>query len=149
MLRNVVLAALLAPCLAAPATAQDDCRLYTYRATVTQVMDGDTVRANVDLGFRIWVNNETFRLYGIDAPETRLGGARNVTEAEKARGLAAKAALAAMVEGKDVLICTIRDRQEKYGRYLARIFLDDLDVNEWLVETGHAIPYGDDRASLN
>ena len=148
MRRARIALALLAALYAAPAAA-DPCRLYTYRATITEVIDGDTVRANVDLGFRIWVNNETFRLYGINAPETRLGGSRKVTEAEKARGLAAKAALAALIEGREVILCTIRDRQEKYGRYLVRIFLDDLEVNEWLVETGHAVPYLDDRASLN
>lgn len=149
MVRSLLLAALLAPALAAPAAAEDECRFYTYRAVVTEVLDGDTVRANVDLGFRIWVNDETFRLYGINAPETRLGGPRETTEAEKARGLAAKAALAELVEGRRIVICTIRDRQEKYGRYLARLFLDDLDVNEWLVREGYAERYMDERASLN
>lgn len=134
---------------AAPALAEDECRLYTYRDHVTEVMDGDTVRADVDLGFRVWVNDEVFRLYGIDAPETRLGGARQVSEAEKARGLAAKAALAGLVEGRDVVMCTIRDRQEKYGRYLVKLEVDGIDVNRWMIEQGHAVPYGDDRAALN
>lgn len=136
--------------IAAPALAEEDeCRFYTYRAKIIRVVDGDTVRADVDLGFRIHVNNEVFRLYGIDTPETQSRGGRVVTEEEKARGLAAKEALKNLIEGRDVALCTIRDKQGKYGRYLARIFLDDLDVNQWLLDQGHAVPYGDRSAALN
>lgn len=139
----------LALTVATGAAAEDECRFYTYRATVTEVIDGDTLRANVDLGFRIWVNAETFRLYGIDAPESRGLASRKVTEAEKERGRASKAALKKLVEGRAVALCTISDKRGKYGRYLARIFVDDLDVNQWLVDQGYAVPYGDVSAGLN
>lgn len=140
----------LAALMAAPVFAQDDeCALYTYRAKVVRVIDGDTLVADVDLGFRIHVNGETFRLYGIDAPETQSRGGRVVTEEEKARGLLAKETLRAMLEGKDIFLCTIKDKQGKYGRYLARIFYEGVDVNRWLVDNGHAVPYGDLSAALN
>lgn len=134
---------------AGSAAAEDECRYYTYRATVTKVIDGDTVRANVDLGFRIWVNEETFRLYGIDAPETRAYAGRAVDEAEKTLGRASKKALKDLVEGRAVALCTIEDKRGKYGRYLARIFVDGLDVNEWMLEKGYAVPYGELSAELN
>lgn len=134
---------------AGSASAEDDCRLYTYRATITKVVDGDTVRANVDLGFRIWVNDETFRLYGIDAPETRAYAGREVSEAEKKRGQESKKVLKNLLEGRAVSLCTIRDKRGKYGRYLARIFVDGLDVNEWMVKKGYAVPYGELSAELN
>ncbi len=135
--------------LAGPAPGADECQFYTYRARVTEVIDGDTLRADVDLGFHVWVRDEIFRLDGIDAPETRAYAGREVSAAEKARGRAAKAALARLVEGRDVVICTVAGRREKYGRYLARIELDGLDVNRWLLEQGHAVPYGAAQPNLN
>ena len=48
------------------------------------------------------------------------------------------------IEGKKVLIQTIKDRKEKFGRYLAEIWLeaDDgsrVNINDLLVQQGHAI----------
>lgn len=127
----------------------DDCGLYRYRAKVIEVIDGDTVRADVDLGFRMQLSAEVFRLDGIDAPETRAYGTREVGPEERVRGLAAKAALAVLVEGRAVEICTLRDRRGKYGRYLARIDLDGLDVNQWMLDQGHALPYPERSAGLD
>lgn len=72
------------------------------------------------------------RLYGINAPE--------LTSPE---GKSAKAFLVALVEGKPVTLLTIKDRQEKYGRFLATIFLpgNRQSVNEQIVAAGHAVPY--------
>ena len=41
--------------------------MFTYSAWVTRVIDGDTFEANVDLGFRIQIN-ETFRVYDYGRP---------------------------------------------------------------------------------
>ena len=61
--------------------------MYTYTATVTKVVDGDTIDALVDLGFDTW-KQVRIRLNGINTPESRT---RDLEE--KARGLAAKARL--------------------------------------------------------
>ena len=45
--------------------------LYYYRAEVTKVYDGDTITANVDLGFHQWSMGVKLRLLGVDAPELR------------------------------------------------------------------------------
>ena len=45
--------------------------LYTYKANVTAVYDGDTCTVDIDLGLHTWVRNEKIRLYGINAPEIR------------------------------------------------------------------------------
>lgn len=137
--------------LAAPfaASAAEDCKFYTYHAEITEVVDGDTVRANIDLGFHIWVRDEKLRLHAINAPELRRYGAGpKVTEAEKAAGAAAKAALADLIEGRDVTLCTIKDGKGKYGRYLAQIYLGDVYVNQWMIDQGHAVAYPDRRAAL-
>ena len=110
--------------------------LYTYRAKIVSVYDGDTVRADIDLGLSIWARNEKMRLFGIDTPELRGG-----TPESKRKGYAARDFLRSKVLGKTVIIKTIRDKKGKYGRYLAEIFIDGVNINELLIEKGHAVEY--------
>ena len=42
--------------------------MYIYQATCTRVVDGDTIDADIDLGFRM-LRRERLRLLGIDTPE--------------------------------------------------------------------------------
>lgn len=115
------------------ATAAPDCGLYQYKAQIVRVVDGDTVRADIDLGFNTWRKNEALRLEGIDAPEPK--------GATKEAGKAATAALVARIEGKVLTICTIKDKTGKYGRYLVRLYLGDEEINQWMIEAGFAVPY--------
>lgn len=109
------------------------CGLYAYKAEVTEVYDGDTITADVDLGFNTWRRDEKLRLFGIDAPEVR--------GEERPQGLISRDALRAKILGKDVIVCTIKDKTGKYGRYLAEIYLDGTNINAWLVENNYAEPY--------
>lgn len=43
--------------------------MYEYQAIILQIVDGDTVRLDVDFGFSIR-QKMTLRLYGINAPES-------------------------------------------------------------------------------
>ena len=115
------------------AQLEPQCGFYQYRAIITDVYDGDTVTADIDLGFDIWRRNERLRLYGIDAPEVR--------GQERQKGLLARDALRERLVGKEVTICTIKDKTGKYGRYLVRIFERGRLINLWLVRVGHAEPY--------
>ena len=45
--------------------------LYIYKAKIKSVYDGDTVRADISLGFGIYTNNQKIRLLNINAPEVR------------------------------------------------------------------------------
>lgn len=105
--------------------------MYEYTATVTRVVDGDTVWLNIDLGMDTYTN-KSIRIYGIDAPEMS-------TDA----GKRSKAAVENLLPiGTLVLLHTIKDRREKYGRYLGEITVgDDLDLGSWMVEKGLAKPY--------
>ena len=47
----------------------------------------------------------------------------------------------AMILDKEVTINSYKDKQEKYGRYLANIIVDEIDLNLWLVQNGHAEEY--------
>jgi micrococcal nuclease len=110
-------------------------QLFLYRALVTAVYDGDTCTADIDLGLGIWVRGEKLRLHRINTPE--------LTGTDKPAGIRARDHLKSLVEGKSVLLQTIKDRREKYGRYLAEIWLEQavgapLNVNDALVAAGHA-----------
>ena len=132
-MRRYALAALASSVCAAPALAQscdDDNWLFTYRATIVDVYDGDTVKADVDLGFGVLLQAETFRLYGIDAPEVR--------GAERAAGLKARDWLRSRILGKRVTLKSIRDQKGKYGRRLALICDAEGDVIADLVAASHA-----------
>ena len=101
--------------------------MYTYKAKLDRVVDGDTVDAYIDLGFDISVHKR-IRLAGIDSPESRT---RDLEE--KARGLASKDRLIDLLkDGKFIL-----ESKEvgKYGRVLGTLFVektndDNLEANE-------------------
>ncbi|MBC9785874.1 thermonuclease family protein [Heliobacterium chlorum] len=103
---------------------------YTYNATVTRVIDGDTFEANVDLGFNVIIK-ERFRLYGLNAPE--------IHGEEKARGEQAKQWLASQIEGKFVTVNSVR--KEKYGRWLAVVNAEGKNVNDEMIVEGLAVPF--------
>ena len=93
-----------------------DAELYHYTAQVLSVYDGDTCRVDIDLGLGIWIRNEKLRLVRINAPE--------VTGDTKVLGLASRDALRELIDGKEIIIETIKDKRGKYGRYLAEIWVD-------------------------
>lgn len=108
--------------------------LYTYRAIITSVYDGDTVTADIDLGMKIWLRGERLRLWGIDTPEINRGNNR-------AAGRAARDFLAGIILNRQVIVKTIRDRKGKYGRYLAIIYKGNTNINELLVSKSFARRY--------
>ena len=83
----------------------------------------------------VWVRGEKLRLHRINTPELR--------GADEVKGKAARDHLKSLVEGKAVLLQTVKDRREKYGRYLAEVWLEQpnavpVNVNDALVAAGHA-----------
>lgn len=105
--------------------------IYYYRISVLRVIDGDTIEADIDLGFGVWITDR-LRLASIDAPEVR-GETRQM-------GLEAKKYLADVLNQQDAIFAqTFKDKRGKYGRMLATIFgPDGLNINELLVKHGHA-----------
>ena len=107
--------------------------MYTYKAKLDRVIDGDTVDANIDLGFDITIHKR-IRLAGIDTPESRT---RDLEE--KARGLASKDKLIELLgDGNFVL-----ESKEvgKYGRVLGTLHIDDMNINDTFVKEGFAVEY--------
>ena len=112
--------------------------LFTYEGVVTNIVDGDTMDIEFDLGFSIKFT-ERVRLYGIDAYEPTL---RNgTTEEEKKLGIEAKAYLIEKLQGQIVLVETIKDEKGKFGRYLADVIYKGTLINEDMVNKGYAVEY--------
>lgn len=106
--------------------------MYNYKAKIIDVYDGDTVTAIVDLGF-LHYQEMKLRLYGIDTPELR--------GEEREAGIVVRDILREMILGQEVEIHSYKDKQGKYGRYLATIIKDEVNINQWLVDNGHAVEY--------
>ena len=110
--------------------------LYTYRAIVISVYDGDTCTVDIDLGLHTWVRNEKIRLYGINAPEIR--------GKERPKGLKSRDFLREQILGKEITIETIKDKKGKYGRYIGTIWLKnekgkEINISDLLVKKGFAV----------
>jgi micrococcal nuclease len=110
-----------------------------YVKKVTNVVDGDTIDVEIDLGFDISFNSRV-RLAGIDTPESRTSD-----KAEKVLGLESKEYLKSKIkDAKSVVIKTEKmDSSEKYGRILGWIYLDgsDISINEQMISQGYAWGY--------
>lgn len=115
--------------------------MYEYAGTVIRVVDGDTLHVEVDLGMNIRTDM-SLRLYGINAPEKDTQAGRDAKEVLELL----------LPVSRLVIVRTFKDRREKYGRYLATVWLkgDDMpmshealdgSVNERMVKEGHAVPY--------
>jgi len=93
---------------------------FWYGATVLKVIDGDTIELMVDLGFSVH-HKIRVRLYGVNTPESRTKDLK-----EKELGLKAKQFTQDWLTAhKWVFVNTIPDKNDKYGRVLARIFSSD------------------------
>ena len=107
--------------------------MYTYKAKLDRLVDGDTVDAHIDLGFDITIHKR-IRLAGIDSPESRT---RDLEE--KARGLASKDKLVELLGDGEFIV----ESKEvgKYGRVLGTLIVGDVNINDTLVQEGFAVEY--------
>ena len=117
--------------------------MYTYKISPLKVVDGDTIDAEIDLGFDVKVKKRV-RFMGINAPESRTKDLE-----EKAKGLAAKDRVKQLLDGCSNI--TLKSHGVgKFGRCLGEIMLDMVDgqekltlvsLNELLINEGHATEY--------
>jgi micrococcal nuclease len=107
--------------------------MYEYKATVTKVYDGDTITVDFDLGFGIILKKQKIRLLGINTPEVR--------GPERADGILSRNALRQRILDKQVIIRTSKDKKGKYGRWLGEVYVEDENINQWLITEGYAIKY--------
>ena len=111
--------------------------MYTYKAAVIDVVDGDTIKVDIDLGFGVWLRNQTVRMAKINAPELK-GETLNAAQESKEF-------LKKLILNKWVTIITQKDSKEKYGRWLATVLLEEdknsIDINGKMVAEGFAKKY--------
>jgi len=109
---------------------------YVYHAELLSVVDGDTLKLRVDVGFGI-TKRVIVRLETIDAPEMKT-----------AAGKRAKDFIARKLKGTHLVIET--KKRGKYGRILAKVFYHRTRkdyreilqygslINDDMIEAGHA-----------
>jgi micrococcal nuclease len=99
--------------------------LSAARLYVKQVYDGDTVALS---------SGEQVRYIGVDAPEIDHQGGKSDFLAHEARQINAK-----LVQGKPIRMEFDQERNDRHGRLLAYVFLENgAMVNELLVKRGVA-----------
>ena len=110
-----------------------------FPAFVNSVYDGDTARVSINLNFGLVLVNQPLRFYGIDTPEIR--------GPEKIQGIIARDFVRRMMPvGSMVIVEILPDksglaRTGKFGRWLAIIHVDGVNLNDLLIERGMAKPY--------
>jgi micrococcal nuclease len=119
----------------APNTSGRPTRLYVYDAICERIVDGDTVILDVDLGGHVHAH-WTVRLRGIDAPSSK-------SEPGKASIAALTRLLFQNGKPEPLVVETIKDADDVYGRYLARVWVTRLDVEVAVeqVEHKHAVAW--------
>lgn len=102
--------------------------MYEYPCRLIRVNNGNTIEADIDLGFGISIKQK-IRLFGVDAVESDAG----------------KATLATAIP-TEFIVKTIYSKRGKIGRVLGIIFKEDsngnlININELLIEQGLATKF--------
>ena len=113
--------------------------MYEYNAKLSKVIDGDTIDADIDLGFQTFIK-QRIKLYGVDTPQSR---SKVVTEKEE--GIKAKNKLIELLP-RDFNVRTVLNRRGKFGRVLGHVYVIDSDgkeinINETMIKEGYATKY--------
>ena len=122
-------------------------RPYHYKANITDVIDGDTYDAEVDLGFGI-TNTVTLRLNKYDTPELRAGH-----ELEKKAAKKVTSFVTNKINNRDKKVVIKTIEQDSFGRWLADVWYYDLFESKWkslgrtLFDKGYARKYRDGKPS--
>jgi len=93
-----------------------------------KITDGDTIK----------ILNKRIRFHGIDTPEKKQFCVKNSKEYRC--GQEATNALKKKIDGK-LVTCKVQDRLDRYKRYIGVCFLEDINLNKWMVRNGYAVAY--------
>lgn len=100
---------------------------YTRNATVISIHDADTITVRVDLGYRLGFETP-LRFYRINAPELSTPAGKKSRDWLKQK----------LPIGAQIQIKTFKDPTDKYGRYLAEVIYEGVNLNDLLVKSGLA-----------
>lgn len=102
---------------------------YQYRIVIVRVVDGDTFIADVDLGFRVWLRGQRFRMARINAPEM------STPEGQVSKAWFEDKRVKQLIEPATI----VSKKQDDYGRWLCELYAwNDVNVNDLMVKEGVA-----------
>ena len=92
------------------------------------ITDGDTIK----------ISNNRIRFHGIDAPEKNQKCIKNLKEYS-----CGKVATVALIKkiSKNQVKCLVQEKKDKYNRYIGVCFVENEDLNKWMVRNGYAVAY--------
>ena len=106
---------------------------------VPKIVDGDTIH----------INDNKFRLEGIDAPEIRQQCQKESVKISSIIGLTFYKDYSCGKVSKEKLIRKTRKSKikcifttkDRYNRYIATCYKEKINLNQWMVRNGYAIAY--------
>lgn len=105
--------------------------LYQYALKNVSAVDGDTLKADIDLGFGVSLTAKKIRLEHINCPE------KNTPE-----GVAAKEFTKTWVDNAAELVVNVKNhREDKYGRILGTVTHYGESLADILKFKGHGVDY--------
>lgn len=107
---------------------------HVYPASITRVVDGDTLDGEIDLGFRV-MRHVRFRLARVNAPELR-----SDDEQVRAAGAASRAFLEKQLMGRPGVVIR-SSKADAWDRWIAEVWVGDTNLSDELLATGNAVPY--------
>ena len=140
-MKPIILAAALLTCTI---TLAEDPPLPLYPVQVSRVIDGDTIKATIQLGFSITIANRSIRLQGFDAWETsKRRKTVNVTDEELAKGKLASKALKELLDEHTgrIYLKPAKKSESVYGRLAGYLHIypemgDPIDIAEFMTANG-------------
>lgn len=106
------------------------------KGKVIKVYDGDTITIASKLPYDSNIYRFSVRLSGIDCPEIN---GKGISDEEKEYALIVKNYLSNLILNKEVELKNIKN--EKYGRVLADVYLNKININQLLLTERYAVKY--------
>lgn len=113
---------------------------WTHKLFITKVVDGDTIKADVDLGHDVELSNQTIRLVGIDTPEKTGPG--------KELGLAVSAIIKKLIpklvkDNNGIVWFRSTAKKDSFGRMIGEVYFgsNKESLNTLLIRLGLAKLY--------
>lgn len=115
--------------------------IYTYNCIIKNIVDGDTVDIDVDLGFDVWLRNVRVRIDRIDAPEVRT---RDLVEKHWGK-IATKFLEEQIPVGSEQrFVCKKYTPTDSFGRVIGDFEMDWLDyLSDLMIDNHHAVHWQD------
>ena len=118
---------------------------YWRRFRLLRIVDGDTIHATVDLGFRC-TTEQAIRLLGIDTPELHGHGAEEAAKAQAAKEFVEDWAREHRHVSPGWMVpwpyLLRSEKGDSFGRWLGVVECAEGHVlNDDLLAAGHAVPY--------